>query len=128
MVHFSRNEDCNSNYKNTLGPSFPKNTRVCELGNILLKNEIHHQLQTYQLVYERTFQNSIPSSKRDEYLLTEVCNIRSLISHSLKFDSECEIKMQVKNCKPKIQESKETTNNEINEKTLSFESKFESGN
>jgi len=82
-----------------------------------------------ELVYERIFPNSLPHSQREDYFLTEVANIKSLVSKNLKMDNEFNIKMQVKNFKNNYKaEIVELEQNSKKDKTLGFESRFETGN
>jgi len=99
-------------------------------GDVSLGSEIQRMINQYKLVYERIFPNSLPHSQREDYFLTEVANIKTLISKNLKMDNEYNIRMQVKNFRSNFKT--ETSNIPLEDNkdnsTLGFESRFETGN
>ena len=101
-----------------------------ESGNLILKSELERMYREYKLVYERIYPNSLPNSKRSDYFFTEVVSIKSLINKRARLDSELNCQMYLKNYKTQTNFHLFPNCVQINpyEKTLIFESRFESGN
>jgi len=101
-----------------------------ETGVMSLKSELERMYCEYKLVYERLYPNSLPNSQRYDYFFTEVISVKSLISKRTILDSEINLQMHLKNYKTQTNFNllANTVLIDSNEKTLKFESRFESGN
>lgn len=97
-----------------------------------LKSYITTEISPSQVVYERLYPNSIPQIKRDSYFLTEMFNIKSMLRHQVFNEEEMELKFKT-DCVKGFTQSQQTTSpyysiTSPEDKTLVFESRFESGN
>jgi hypothetical protein len=98
-----------------------------------IKNFITAEIKPEHIVYERVFSNSLSQQKRDSYFLTELYNVKSLIRHQQVTEDEG-FDMKVRTALLKGMEPSKQANapyfvpKSPEDKTLVFESRFESGN
>jgi hypothetical protein len=98
-----------------------------------LRTLITARFSAQSIVYERLFDNYIPQQQRESYFLTEVYNINSMLRHQSSATEEgMDLKLRTailkginQNCQSLL-----PYYNKLNsgDKTLIFESRFESGN
>ncbi len=108
----------------------PMQPAVASSGSTL-KSMITEEITSEQIVYERLFAKSLPQQKRDSYFLTEMYNIKSLIRRQGALEDNIDLKLRAglpdkTNAKQLL--APYYTPTSAADRTLVFESKFESGN
>lgn len=88
-----------------------------------LKRYLTSEVSSQQVVYERCYPKSLPQKKRDSYFLTEMFNIKRLIRRQGLLESDADT-TQIK--EPVVPPYYTVVSPE--DRTLVFESRFESGN
>ncbi len=96
-----------------------------------LKSMLTEGVTQEQIVYERLFAKSLPQRQRDSYFLTEMYNIRSLIRRQGDVDGSPDLRLKSASAKDdnaKLALKPYYTPTSPEDRTLVFESRFESGN
>jgi len=94
-----------------------------------LKKFLTTDISSKQIVYERCYPKSLPQHRRDSYFLTELYNVKRLIQRQGFIESDffngCATKGKLQLHKNELEPYYKATDGD---KTLVFESRFESGN
>jgi hypothetical protein len=94
-----------------------------------IKSILKSSSKISEIVFEREFGGSLPQKKREGYYLTELYNIRKLLMKQKEYNGDIDIKLKCTNTTG--QTKKKTIFSKAShpeDRTLVFESKFESGN
>ena len=93
-----------------------------------LKRFITTEISSKQIVYERSYPKSLPQQKRDSYFLTEMFNVKRLIRRQLLLENDADFVIRTSNMKSADSLLAPYYTPISEDRTLVFESRFESGN
>ena len=94
-----------------------------------MKN-LFHSVSKSDIVYEKEAKNSLPQCQRDTFFLSEIINIKSLVATNKQITGDIEIKLKAQSSQSKGHQSLSPyyVPRGYEDRTLVFESRFESGN